>query len=135
MEWELSSGLRRLNLRQNLRGRKPQWRFTAANGKLVRKSQGGIDFWRYYKEVMLTKLIPFAKECQKLRPNILVQEDGAPSHAHSHQGPVYALHEVLRLLWPGNLPDLNAIDPAWPWMKKRTTARGAPTSRAAIERA
>ena len=31
----------------------------------------------------------------------------------------------MKLLWPGNSPDLNAIEPAWPYMKRRTTCRGA----------
>src|SRR6266516_1580934 len=125
-EWELSSGLRRINLQRNPGGKKPQWRWNGSTGKLVRKSQGGIHFWRYYKEVMLPKLIPFAQECKKKRPNTLVQEDGAPAHIHHHNGPVYKLHDVERLIWPGNSPDLNAIEPCWPWMKKTTTARGAP---------
>jgi transposase len=36
------------------------------------------------------------------------------------------MEEVSRLLWPSNSPDLNMIEAAWPWMKRRTTARGAP---------
>jgi hypothetical protein len=110
-EWELSSGLRRINLRRNPGGKKPQWRWNQSTDKLVRKSLGGIDFWRYYKEVMLPKLIPFAQECKKKRPNTLVQEDGAPAHIHHHHGPVYKLYDVERLIWPGNSPDLNAIEP------------------------
>ena len=27
----------------------------------------------------------------------------------------------MRLLWPGNSPDLNVIEPTWFWMKKETT--------------
>jgi transposase len=134
-EWELSTALRRINLQQNPRGRKPQWRWNQSTGKLVRKSKNGIDFWRYYKEIMLPKLIPFAQECQKERPDTLVQEDKAPAHDHHHQGPVYDLHHITRLLWPGNSPDLNAIEPCWPWMKKTTTARGAPSTKATMETA
>jgi len=45
--WELSTGMRRLDLRRRKSGPKPQWRFTKANGKLVRDSQaGGIDWYR-----------------------------------------------------------------------------------------
>ena len=122
-------------MRRNLEGKKPQWRWNQKNEKLVRKSTDGIDFWRYYKEVMLLKLIPFAKKCQEYRPDILVQEDGAPAHAHFYQGTVYKTFGVQRLSWPGNSPDLNAIEPCWPWMKKTTTSRGAPQSRPAMEKA
>jgi hypothetical protein len=59
-QWEINTGLRRLDLRPK-RGRKPQWRWNESTGKLVRKGQGGIDFWRYYKEIILPRLIPFAQ--------------------------------------------------------------------------
>jgi hypothetical protein len=40
---------------------------------------------------------------------------------------VYSLYGIQKLLdWPGNSPDLNAIEPCWMWLKKRTTSRGAP---------
>jgi transposase len=27
----------------------------------------------------------------------------------------------MRLIWPSNSPDLNAIEPCWFWMKRQTT--------------
>jgi hypothetical protein len=59
-----------------------------------------------------------------------VQEDKAPSHEHHAQQLMYDLYGIKKLLWPGNSPDLNAIEPCWPWMKRRTTRKGAPKSRA-----
>jgi hypothetical protein len=44
------------------------------------------------------------------RPDILMQENGAPSHIHSAQQKRYNLFKILKLLWPGNSPDLNAIE-------------------------
>lgn len=35
---------------------------------------------------------------------------------------------VQRLTWPGNAPDLNAIEKAWPWLKRTTTSNGAAAS-------
>jgi transposase len=97
------------------------------------KASTNID--RYWKLILLPKLIPFAKECLKDRSDILVQEDNAAPHAHRHQETVYNLYNISRLLWPGNSPDLNAIEPAWFWLKKRTTARGPPTTKKALEQA
>ena len=134
-EFELANSLRRTHLSRKAKGKKPAWNFNEANGKLVRKGTGGIDWFRYWKEILLAKLIPFAKECQEARPDTLVQEDNAPAHAHQHQGKVYALHDIARLLWPGNSPDLNPIEKAWYYLKRVTTARGAPTTRKEMEAA
>ena len=85
-----------------------------------------------FQQVLVPKLIPFAKEIMKLRgeeEDTLVQEDNAPAHAHHAQADIFSFHEVKRLLWPGNSPDLNMIEPCWPGMKRRTTARGAPRDR------
>jgi transposase len=126
-QWELNSGFQRLGLR-NKRGRKPVWRFTKKTGKLERDSKGGIDWYRYWKCILLPKLIPFALQCKTPTCTPLVQEDGAAAHIHFHQQTTFDCFKVARLLWPGNSPDLNAIEPCWWWMKKRTTARGAPTA-------
>jgi hypothetical protein len=78
-------------------------------------------------------LIPFAKECKKERPNTIIQENNAPTHSHFYQQEMFDIHEVQRLLWPGNSPDLNMIEPAWPWMKRRTTVREAPRQKKTAE--
>jgi hypothetical protein len=101
----------------------------------VRKAKaGGIDWWRYGKEILLKKLIPFAKQCKKERPTTIVQEDKAPSHAHQSQQDIFNINEIQRLLWPGNSPDLNMIEPCWPYMKRRTTVRGSTTFRKVMEK-
>jgi len=66
-------------------------------------------------------MIPFAKQ---LGPEAIVQEDNATPHAQHFISTVYSLAGVKRLLWPGNSPDLNAIEKAWPWIKKRTSFHG-----------
>jgi transposase len=124
--WELESKMGRLSL-STKSGRKPQWRWNAKNGKLTRGGKGGVDWYRYQTKILIPKLLPFAQACG---PDTLVQEDKAPSHVHHAQQRVYDLRKIQRLLWPGNSPDLNAIEPCWPWMKRYTTKKGAPKSRA-----
>lgn len=127
--WELSTTMARLNLRRKTPGKKPQWRWNKKNGKLGRDGKGGIDWWRYRITVLIPKLLPFAKERKAVRPDTMVQEDKAPAHAHHMQQTLYDLEGVQRLPWCGNSPDLNAIEPAWPWLKRRTTRKGAPKTR------
>ncbi|KGO65512.1 hypothetical protein PITC_018530 [Penicillium italicum] len=43
------------------------------NRKLSRsKSKGGIDWFRYYINILLPKLLPFILECSELRPGTIV---------------------------------------------------------------
>jgi transposase len=84
--------------------------------------------------ILKPKLLPFARQCQQDRPNTIVVEDGAPSHAHQYIEKIYMDWEIMKLFWPGNSPDLNMIEPCWAWMKRATTAFGAPQTRKDAER-
>ncbi|RDI85644.1 hypothetical protein Vi05172_g4338 [Venturia inaequalis] len=109
------------------RGRRAKWKFTKKRGAYVRDGKGGIDWWRYIHTIVTPKMIPFARRCRMARPNTLVQEDNAPSHAHKHTSQVYSVSGIMRLLWPGNSPDLNMIEVCWRWMKwKICKAKGGP---------
>ena len=124
--------MRRMNLTcpEKSPGQSPTWKFTEENGAVVRKKgKRGIDWWRYQQVILKPKLIPFAQECALTRPEICVQEDKALSHASHHQKQIFLDANVLRLMWPGNSPDLNVIEPCWFWMKHQTTKKGAPRDR------
>ena len=51
---------------------------------------------------------------------MIVQKDKAPSHNSKYQAEIFSINEICKLLWPGNFPDLNMIEPAWPWLKRET---------------
>ena len=149
-EWEATNAIIRLGLR-NRPGRRAQWRFTEKTGKLVRRGKGGIDWYRYNKVsslsysitydskplqfIVIPKMIPFAQQCKRKRPETIVQEDNAPSHAHWYTKYTYSIHNLAYLLWPPNSPDLNAIEKCWWYLKLRTTFYGAPTSKKEAEKA
>jgi hypothetical protein len=128
-EWELETAMRRVRLARRMGGAKPKWRWCAKTGKLERKAcRGGIDWYRYWRVILEKKLLPFAKRCKLARPGTIVQEDNAPAHTHHHQAIIYNLWEIMKLIWPANSPDLNAIEPCWFWMKRQTTKRGVASS-------
>ncbi len=113
-EWELETCIKRMKLR-GIGGKKPRWVFNNKTGAQTRtEGRGGIDWYRYNREILRKKLLPFAKSI----PNAIVQEDGAPSHISKWNQTEFDGWEVQRLLWPGNSPDLNMIEPCWFWMKK-----------------
>lgn len=134
-EWELNTAMRRMGLR-NKGGKKPTWKFTAANGAWVRKKgKGGIDAYHYAKHILKPKSLPFAQRVQRhYTSTVYVQEDKAPSHYARENDRIWSFWGMTRLLWPGNSPDLNAIEPCWPWMKSRTTRKGAPQDRKTAEK-
>jgi hypothetical protein len=126
--WNAANGMRRINLRRQVLGPIPQFKHIEEWGAYVRKSKGGgIDWYRYQEVILKPLLLPFAKECMVDRLDTLVQEDGAGAHASHYQQEIFDIWEILRLLWPGNSPDLNAIEPTWNWMKRKTTEKGCPT--------
>lgn len=132
-KWERETTERRAKLRQPIRGRKPVWNFMERTGKLERSAGGDIDWYRYQKVILKEKLLPFAQECQKMRPGIVVQEDKASSHAHFIQEKVFQQFGVERFRWPGNSPDLNVIEPCWYHLKRKTTTQGAPRYKSLME--
>ena len=136
-EWELNTAMSRTGLR-NKPGKKPEWKRNKETGKVVRDGKrGGIDCYRYQKEILLKKLLPFAQECNRIRglDDIMVQEDKAPSHASKQQRQIFMSAGILRLLWPGKSPGLNMIEPCWIWMKRRCTKKGCPKTKAALTKA
>jgi transposase len=111
-------------------GKRKTWKHNKETGAFVVKNgRGGINWYRYQQKILREKLLPFAQECKKDRPKTIVQEDNAPAHKSHYQGAVYSLFQVIKMLWPANSPDLNAIEKAWFYMKRETTKRGPTTDR------
>lgn len=92
--------------------KKPKQTYTEERGAQVqKKGREGIDWYRY-QVILKKKLVPFAQEHKKGHLRTIVQEDEALAHASKHNIPVFSLAKIKKLLWPGNSPDLNAIEPA-----------------------
>jgi hypothetical protein len=122
--------------RSGVPGPKPKFKHDESTGAYVRKDgKGGIDWYRYQEKILKPLLLPFAKRLKEKLGWVIVQEDGAPAHSSKYQEEVFELWEICKLLWPGNSPDLNAIEPTWFWMKRETTKKGPITSNAELKAA
>ncbi|KAF8849435.1 hypothetical protein BDZ45DRAFT_772968 [Acephala macrosclerotiorum] len=76
----------------------------------VKKGRGEINWYRYQQLILKEKLLLFAQKCKKSKPKTIVQENNAFAHASRYQQEVYSLFEIMKLLWPSNSPDFNAIE-------------------------
>ena len=63
--------------------------------------------------ILLPKLIPFC-----VQNHLILQQDLAPSYAAEVNQELLQECGIEVLEWVGNSPDLNMIEPAWPWMKR-----------------
>jgi transposase len=134
--WELTTGgVARMGLR-NRPGKKPAFKHNKKTGAFVlsKSERGGINWYRYQKQILIPKLIPFAKECKNSRLGTLVMEDGAPAHRSHYQDALFKMEDIARLLWVANSPDLNPIEPTWFWMKRKTSEGGPISSKAALKK-
>ena len=101
---------------------------------MLNEGNGGISWYRYQEKILKPLLLPFAKKCLEKRLQTIVQEDKAPAHASRYQQEIFDIWEIQRPLWPGDLPDLNSIEPTWFWMKRETTKKGLSTNKEQLKK-
>ena len=101
--------------------RRPEWEWGFK--PKTRTSEGGIDWFLYWKEILLPKLYPFVAEIQYKHSgkNVWLVEDNAPSHTKAAKDPeVSQMRQDLQIHlvdWPPNSPDLNKVEPLWNYLK------------------
>ncbi len=86
-----------------------------------RENRNGVDGYRHREAILKPLLIPFAQELKKQGRNILVLEDNAPAHISHFDNDCFKMSDVIKMLWPANSPDANAIEQAWLWMRRHIT--------------
>jgi len=89
LAWELEQQLHREAYfgrhGRRIGGVPTKWRHSKENRAYVReKGHGGIDWWRYQQVILKPLLIPFVVECMVDRPETIIQEDKALSHASAY---------------------------------------------------
>jgi hypothetical protein len=65
---------------------------------------------------LLRLVVPWMKSLRSTTPILL--EDGAPAHTSRIANDYLRTEEIDKLSWPGHSPEINAIEHAWPWMRR-----------------
>ncbi len=92
------------------------------------RDRRGIDGYRHREEVLKPLLMPFVEELKKEGRNVFVLEDNAPAHRSDMDNHFFKMSDVAKLLWPPNSPDANAIEQAWPWLRRHITKDFPPST-------
>ena len=110
-EWEISQLVHRLHATHAQSGKRAQFKHDEKTGAYVlNEGKGGVNWYRYQEKILKPLLLPFAKKCLEKELDMWVQEDKALANASQYQQEIFNLWEIQRLLWPGNSPNLYAIE-------------------------
>lgn len=95
------------------------WGCILKNYKLMIHVYNGTINSDKYIEILELNLLPLIKKIQKSKPNILYQQDNAPSHTSFKMCEFFSNNNIEVMFWPANSPDLNPIENVWALLKKK----------------
>lgn len=97
------------------------WRSKKHKAEIMKRSKkcrGGIDAWRYVKNICRPILWPECKGILQKNPNFLLMEDGAAAHRAWYTNRERKKEGIPKAPWPALSPDFNPIEHIWDWMRK-----------------
>ena len=78
----------------------------------------GMTGQRYISQVLEAHLGTFYNQMKEERPEVMFQQDGAPSHTSKLTKRWLADHRISLFRHPPSSPDINPIEPVWHELKK-----------------
>jgi len=78
---------------------------------------------QYITEILGPFLVPYWQRLKETRTDLLLIEDGAGPHKAVVTQKYHESVSLLRMIWPGNSPDLNPIENAWRSLKAKLQKR------------
>ena len=106
--------------------RKKQYVPSQMDYKRGDRTRGGVDGYRH-REGALKKVAPWINSLKKKGVKCYLLQDGAPAHKSRIARDYLILQHVERLWWPGHSPEINAIEHAWPWVRRHVTKDFTPS--------
>jgi hypothetical protein len=55
-------------------------------------------------------------------------EDNVPAHCSNMDNNFFKMSDVAKMLWPPNSPNANAMEQAWPWLRRHITKNFLPST-------
>lgn len=98
---------------------KAVWKPKAKPKERKKGLKGGVDWYRYRNEVLISKLLSFCREIIRKYGECYLLEDGASPHIAKENTEEYNIEGLHRISWPANSPDLNMIEQAWYHLKRK----------------
>lgn len=90
------------------------------------RARGGVDGYRH-REGALKKVVPWIQNLEERGVRCILQQDGAPAHKARISRDFLIVEHVDRLWWPGHSPEVNAIEHAWPGIRRHVTKEFTPS--------
>lgn len=113
-----------VNRRYNTR--KKQYVPSIMDYKRGNRARGGVDGYRH-REGALKKVVPWIQNLEERGVRCILQQDGAPAHKARISRDFLIVEHVDRLWWPGHSPEVNAIEHAWPGIRRHVTKEFTPS--------